>query len=105
MIALPEAGKDGVTTLVGEPDPQRPSLIVTVAGSGYKFAAAVREAEPGSTPETAEAANPSNIPLRKLAAILAADVAGFSRLVGAHEDRSAPCAAGPCVDLPARTRA
>jgi class 3 adenylate cyclase/DNA-binding response OmpR family regulator/tetratricopeptide (TPR) repeat protein len=71
-----------------EPDPQRPSLIVTVAGSGYKFAAAVREAEPGSTPETAEAANPSNIPLRKLAAILAADVAGFSRLVGAHEDRT-----------------
>jgi TolB-like protein/DNA-binding response OmpR family regulator len=56
-----------------EPDPKRPSLIVTVPGSGYKFAAKVTDA----TSET-----------RKIAAILAADMAGFGRLVGADEDRT-----------------
>ena len=34
-----------------EPDPKRPTLIVTVAGSGYKFAATVREVERGRAPE------------------------------------------------------
>ena len=29
-----------------EPDPERPTLIVTVPGAGYKFAAAVRDARP-----------------------------------------------------------
>ena len=56
-----------------EPDPKQPSMIVTVAGGGYKFAAKVREA-------TSES--------RRLVAILAADVVGFSRLVGADEDRT-----------------
>ena len=56
-----------------EPDPKQPSMIVTVAGGGYKFAAKVTEA-------TSES--------RKLVAILAADVVGFSRLVGADEDRT-----------------
>jgi TolB-like protein/DNA-binding response OmpR family regulator len=33
-----------------EPDPKRPSLIVTVPGAGYKFIAAVREAKPAAGP-------------------------------------------------------
>ena len=32
-----------------EPDPKRPSLILTVPNSGYKFAATVRKAKPAST--------------------------------------------------------
>ena len=56
-----------------EPDPKQPRMIVTVAGGGYKFAGTVTDAESES---------------RKLVAILAADVAGFSRLVGADEDRT-----------------
>ena len=56
-----------------EPDPKQPSLIVTVAGGGYKFVCKVTDA-------TSES--------RKLVAILAADVAGFSRLVSIDEDRT-----------------
>ena len=55
-------------------------MIVTVAGGGDKFAGTVTDAESGS---------------RKLVAILAADVAGFSRLVGADEDRTFGPPAGP----------
>ena len=42
-----------------EPDPKRPSLIVTVPGSGYKFAAAVRRIEPATRPDQ----NPAAFPL------------------------------------------
>ncbi len=38
-----------------EPDPKRPTLIVTVPHSGYKFAAKVRHAESASLPEPAVA--------------------------------------------------
>jgi class 3 adenylate cyclase len=34
-----------------EPNPKRPTIIVTVVGSGYKFAAAVRTKKPTTVPE------------------------------------------------------
>jgi class 3 adenylate cyclase/tetratricopeptide (TPR) repeat protein len=40
-----------------EADPKRPSLIVTVPGSGYKFNAGVREATPVAAPTSADAAS------------------------------------------------
>src|SRR5277367_3012411 len=51
------------------------SCIQTVAGHGYRFVAAVTRVE-------AEARSG----IRRLAAILAADVAGYSRLMGADEE-------------------
>ena len=39
-----------------EPDPKRPSLIITVPGGGYKFAEAVRRAKPPPRPQPAPAA-------------------------------------------------
>jgi class 3 adenylate cyclase len=56
-----------------EPDPKRPSLITTIAGDGYKFVAKVSDVIAEN---------------RRLVAILAADVVGYSRLVGADEDRT-----------------
>jgi len=50
------------------------SIIQTVPGRGYRFIA------PVTWPE------PSPSPVRRLAAILAADVAGFSRLIGEDEE-------------------
>ena len=50
-----------------------PDLIVTAPGAGYWFAGMATD----SMSET-----------RKLAAILAADVAGFSRLVGVDEEKT-----------------
>ena len=41
-----------------EPDPKRPSLIVTIPNSGYKFAAEVRQAEAAALPEPEPAATP-----------------------------------------------
>ncbi len=38
-----------------EPDPKRPSLIITVPGGGYKFAEAVRQAKPPPRPQPAPA--------------------------------------------------
>src|SRR5262249_35322959 len=43
-----------------EPDPKRPTLIVTVPGSGYKFAAKVRQTEAAALPEPAAAGPAAN---------------------------------------------
>jgi adenylate cyclase len=86
-----------------EPDPKEPRLIVTVPGEGYRFDALLRgatansatafdtqaSAEPVGTalmdPRSAKA--PEGLPIdeRHLAAILAANVAGYSRLMGRNE--------------------
>jgi len=44
-----------------EPDPKRPTLIVTIPNSGYKFAAKVRQAEAATLPEPEPAAAPPKI--------------------------------------------
>src|SRR3984893_15561628 len=49
------------------------SCIQTVAGRGYRFVAPVTRGEPAAPP-------------RRLTTILAADVAGYSRLMGADEE-------------------
>jgi DNA-binding response OmpR family regulator/class 3 adenylate cyclase/tetratricopeptide (TPR) repeat protein len=43
-----------------EPDPKRPTLIVTVPGSGYKFATTVRQTEAAAQPERAAAGPAAN---------------------------------------------
>jgi DNA-binding winged helix-turn-helix (wHTH) protein len=40
-----------------EPDPRRPSIIVTVPGSGYRFAAAMRTGRPTASPKSEETAD------------------------------------------------
>jgi DNA-binding response OmpR family regulator/class 3 adenylate cyclase/predicted ATPase len=45
-----------------EPDPKNPSLIVTIPGSGYKFAAKVRQAEAIAPGPEAPAASPEPAP-------------------------------------------
>jgi DNA-binding response OmpR family regulator/class 3 adenylate cyclase len=44
-----------------EPDPKRPTLIVTVPGSGYKFPAKVRQTEAAALPEPAAAGPAANL--------------------------------------------
>src|SRR6516162_3709381 len=63
-----------------EPDPKHPRLIVTVPGSGYKFAAQVREARltsapPGSEPPPAPSGPPPRTPERRHITALAAELA------------------------------
>ena len=41
-----------------EPDPKRPTLIVTIPNSGYKFTATVRQAEPAALPDPEPTAAP-----------------------------------------------
>lgn len=59
-----------------ERDPKRPALIITVPGSGYKFAARVRQAEAGAAPEpvVAESATISASAGRRYVTALAAEV-------------------------------
>src|SRR6516162_3294428 len=57
-----------------EPDSKRPSLIVTVPGSGYKFAAQVREARLTSAPPGSLPA-PSGPPARRHITALAVELA------------------------------
>ena len=86
-----------------EPDPKEPRLIVTVPGEGYRFDALLRGAAANSAtafdtqasaepvgmalmePRSAKA--PEGLPIdeRRLVAVLAADVAGYSRLMGRNE--------------------
>ncbi len=57
-----------------EPNPKRPTLIVTVPGSGYKFAAKVRQADPAALPEVVEGrpeAQPVNAERRYVTAVAA----------------------------------
>jgi DNA-binding winged helix-turn-helix (wHTH) protein len=78
-------------------DPDR-RIIKTAARRGYLFAAPVSAAPPHSAIERDQefaaraaevsASNPAQLPhpaTRRLAAILAADVVGYSRLIGADE--------------------
>jgi DNA-binding winged helix-turn-helix (wHTH) protein len=63
-----------------EPDPKRPSLIVTVPGSGYKFAAQVREARltsapPGPELPSSPSGPPPRTPERRHITALAAELA------------------------------
>jgi class 3 adenylate cyclase/predicted ATPase len=63
-----------------EPDPKRPSLIVTVPGSGYKFAAQARQARlpsapPGPEPSLVPSAPPARTPERRHITALAAELA------------------------------
>ena len=44
-----------------EPDPKRPTLIVTIPNSGYKFTATVRQAEPAALPKPEPAATPPEL--------------------------------------------
>jgi adenylate cyclase len=60
------------------------SCIQTVPGRGYRFVARVRRVEPNA-PERREPATAARLE-RRLVAILAADVAGYSRLIGADEE-------------------
>jgi DNA-binding response OmpR family regulator/tetratricopeptide (TPR) repeat protein len=48
-----------------EPDPKHPTLIVTVPGSGYRFAAKVRQAEAAALPEVAAAGPAVNPPVER----------------------------------------
>ena len=84
-----------------EPESKRPTLIVTVAGSGYKFAAAVREIERGRAPEPPPRATYSvderegRGPERRYVAALAAELvpAKGGRMPSDPEDLSAIVAA------------
>ena len=44
-----------------EPDPKRPTLIVTIPNSGYKFTATVRQAEPAALSKPEPAATPPEL--------------------------------------------
>ncbi len=60
-----------------EPDPKQPTLIVTVPGSGYKFAAQVRQAEalaPEPATVAAPPAPPPALPERRYVTALAAEL-------------------------------
>jgi class 3 adenylate cyclase len=79
-----------------EPDSKRPSLIVTVPGSGYKFAAQVREAGltsalPGPEPPPAPSGPPPRTPERRHITALAAELvpAAGGRLPADPEDLAA----------------
>jgi TolB-like protein/class 3 adenylate cyclase/tetratricopeptide (TPR) repeat protein len=79
-----------------EPDSKRPSLIVTVPGSGYKFAAPVREARltsapPGPEPAPARSSPPPRTPERRHITALAAELvsARGGRLPADPEDLAA----------------
>jgi class 3 adenylate cyclase len=80
-----------------EPDPKRPSIIVTVPGTGYKFAAAAHEAKPPSRPEPSTQAPPTRsdaaqrAPERRHITALAAELAPTpgGRLPSDPEDLSA----------------
>src|SRR5262249_44278961 len=59
----------------------------TVATRGYRFLSAVRRVEQApSAPMASRIAHEDSRATRRLAAILAADVAGYSRLMGADEE-------------------
>jgi class 3 adenylate cyclase len=62
------------------------SCIQTVAARGYRFVAPVTRVEHGATPSLAGAAQEDTSATRRLIAILAADVAGYSRLMGEDEE-------------------
>jgi DNA-binding response OmpR family regulator/class 3 adenylate cyclase/tetratricopeptide (TPR) repeat protein len=80
-----------------EPDPKRPTIIVTVPGAGYKFAAAVHEAKLPSRPEPRPQTPPTRsdaaprAPERRHITALAAELApaGRGRLPSDPEDLSA----------------
>jgi DNA-binding winged helix-turn-helix (wHTH) protein len=79
-----------------EPDSKRPSLIVTVPGSGYKFAAQVREARltsapPGPEPSPAPSGPPPRTPERRHITARAAELAPAAggRLPADPEDLAA----------------
>jgi TolB-like protein/class 3 adenylate cyclase/Tfp pilus assembly protein PilF len=87
-----------------EPDPKRPSIIVTVPGEGYRFDGLKKavssaqkplipvpalEDDKGRPERDAQSGEPSEQrPGRKLSAILVTDLVGYSRLAGADEDRT-----------------
>jgi TolB-like protein/class 3 adenylate cyclase len=62
------------------------SCIQTVAARGYRFVAPVTRVEDGVTPSTTGATQDDSRATRRLMAILAADVAGYSRLMGDDEE-------------------
>jgi adenylate cyclase len=64
-----------------EPEPRAPRFILTVPGGGYKFTA--QSAQPEAL---RPAPSPGGAQPRRLAAILAADIVGFSRLMGEDEE-------------------
>ena len=80
-----------------EPDPKRPSIIVTVPGAGYKFAVAVHEAKLPSRPEPGPQVPPTRsdaahrAPERRHITSLAAELAPApgGRLPSDPEDLSA----------------
>ena len=67
-----------------DPGRAQGSCIQNVPGRGYRFVAPVTRAEP-SAPKGRELAKRARLE-RRLAAILAADVVGYSRLIGADEE-------------------
>jgi adenylate cyclase len=68
---------------------ERQQLIRTLPRKGFRFVGAVRE-EPSETraPSLAAPNQGATSESRKIAAILSADIAGYSRLAGADEDRT-----------------
>jgi class 3 adenylate cyclase len=62
------------------------SCIQTVAARGYRFVAPVTRVEHGARPAVAGAVQEDTGATRRLIAILAADVAGYSRLMGEDEE-------------------
>ena len=62
------------------------SCIQTVAARGYRFVAPVTRVEDGARPALAGAVQEDTGATRRLIAILAADVAGYSRLMGEDEE-------------------
>jgi DNA-binding winged helix-turn-helix (wHTH) protein len=62
------------------------SCIQTVAARGYRFVAPVTRVEHGAAPLSASAGQEDTGATRRLIAILAADVAGYSRLMGEDEE-------------------
>src|SRR5439155_13367042 len=62
------------------------SCIQTVAARGYRFAAAVTRVEHATQSLASNIAQENTSATRRLAAILATDVAGYSRLMGVDEE-------------------
>jgi adenylate cyclase len=78
-----------ISTLRRVLDQGRPegSCIQTVAARGYRFVAPVTRVEQASpSPTTSRVTQEDTSVTRRLIAILAADVAGYSRLMGADEE-------------------
>src|SRR5262249_23178502 len=77
-----------ISTLRRVLDEGRPegSCIQTVAARGYRFVAPVKRVEHGATLPLAGAGQEDTAATRRLIAILAADVAGYSRLMGEDEE-------------------